>query len=33
MNDLVVLDSGKVVDAIFRSTRPHIQRHEQLAAA
>ena len=32
MNDLVVLDSGKVVDAVFRSIEPHVHRHEQLAA-
>ena len=32
MNDLVVLDSGKVVDAVFRSSSAPIHRHEQLAA-
>lgn len=31
MNDLVVLDSGKVVDAVFRSRAP-LQWNEQLAA-
>ena len=32
MNDLVVLDSGKVVDAVFRSRAATYTRHEQLAA-
>ncbi len=32
MNDLVILDSGKVVDAVFRVVEPPLFGHEQLAA-